>query len=268
RQLGPSPAGSARARATGAPRAALPPPAAPPRPSSAGRDGGAAAASPQPLRGHRGGTPTRLGAALAAALAPAAAPGAAAGGADGSEAADPGTEREFQAERAEGPPGDAPQLAAAAGAAATRYPAVEQEGETSIVDMVRALRAEIATAAATSQAEATTAEQAAASEREKESTATDVLRAMQGGHFGTAAVPLGGPAAGAEGAAPGPLRGMTAQPLAAAAGWAGSAAPRAAVETGPQINWTVFGIPSGGPVTEPVPPVQQTPQTDGQCKQQ
>ena len=40
---------------------------------------------------------------------------------------------------------------------------------------------------------------------------------------GTTAVPLDGPAAGAEGAAPGPQRGMTAQPLAAAASWAGSA---------------------------------------------
>ncbi|CAK0853854.1 unnamed protein product, partial [Prorocentrum cordatum] len=171
------------------------------------------------LRGHRGGAPTRLGAALAAALAPAASPDVAAEDATGSEAADLGIERESQAERVEGPPDDAPQPTAATGGAA----------EPSLADMVRALRGELAEVVAESRAEAIAAEQAAEDEKEKESTATDVLRAMQGGRFGSVAVPLGGPAAGAEGAAEGPLRGMTAHPLAAVAGWAGST-------TGSQID--------------------------------
>ena len=97
---------------------------------------------------------------------------------------------------------------------------------------------------------------------------------------GTTAVPLDGPAAGAEGAAPVPQRGMTAQPLAAAASWAGSAERerllgdmealrgprRTAVQTGPRIDW--------GAVAESVQPTPtgtaagSAPPTGENCPQQ
>ncbi|CAK0887540.1 unnamed protein product [Prorocentrum cordatum] len=128
--------------------------------------------------------------------------------------------------------------AAAAGAAAAAAFATTgtQEGETSIVEMVHALRAEIA--AATGQAGAPTASAVHAVERddtereEKAVAAHEVLRGVQGGHFGTA---RGGGGRGAD---------------------TGSAA--SATATSP--------APGAAAARRPLPGI--SPPTDEQCEQQ